>query len=99
MATLTKLSLAWDSGFGLDRIRDVGCGRAVAGLTANAAVIACQPLIHDPTVAERALLLAGVLLLVTEDAVERRCAVVTQIAEGVGDKKLPGEHECDYEQD
>jgi len=98
VATLTEFSLAGDYRFGLDRIRDVGCGWTVAGLTAYAAVIACQPLVHDPTVAQCALLLAGVLLFVTDDAVERRCTVVTQIAKGVGDEKLPCEHECDYDQ-
>ena len=98
MATLTELSLAGDSRFGLDRVRNVGCSRAVAGFTAYAAVIACQPLVHDPAMAQCALLLAGVLLFATDDAVERRCTVVTQIAKGVGDKKLPGEHKCDYDQ-
>ena len=41
VATLTELSLAGDSGLGLDRVRDVGCGRAVTGFTAYTAVIAC----------------------------------------------------------
>jgi len=98
VATLTELSLAGDSRFGLDRVRNVGCSRAVAGFTAYAAVIACQPLVHDPAMAQCALLLAGVLLFVTDDAVERRCTVVTQLAKGVGNKELPGEHKRDHDQ-
>jgi hypothetical protein len=48
--------------------------------------------------AQCALLLAGVVLFVSDDRVERRCTVVTQLAKGVGDKKLTGEHQCDYDQ-
>ena len=98
VATLTELSLAGDCRLGLDRVRDVGCGRAVAGLTAYAAVIPRQTLVHYPAVAQCALLLAGVLLFVTDDAVERGRTEVPQFAEGIGDKKLPGEHKCDDDQ-
>ena len=99
VTTLTERPLPGDPGLGFNRIRDVARGRAVAGLTAQVAVVARQTLIHDTAVTQSALLLAGVLLLVTKDGVDCRRAVMTELAESIGDEKLSGHDKRHDDQD
>lgn len=89
-------ALAGGAGFYVQRGFDVIRGRSVTYFAPHSTVIRGEALLCDRRMAQSALLVASVLLLVSYDGVDGRCAVMPDVAESVGNQEGPRRNHGNY---
>ncbi|UCG88907.1 MAG: hypothetical protein JSW71_10360 [Gemmatimonadota bacterium] len=91
----TELPVLWCRRLHLQWVGHVVGSRSVAHFAPDATVVSGKPHLLNLAVAERALLVASIFLLVSYNRIRRRRPIMTDITERVRNQQTAGNHECD----